>query len=477
MSIKFGTDGWRAIIARDFTFENCRVLSQAIAAYIGNHNLARKGLVLACDQRFMAEDFARDCARVLTGNGIKTYCIRKAAPTPLAAFAVQQLEAGGALVVTASHNPPEYCGIKYIPNYAGPALPDVTEVLEQEAGRIFDGGRIYELSLEEAETLDLYREVDMERSYLDHLKRLIKSELFTGRELKVVVDPMFGAGIGYLEKILSELGCEVKTIHNYRDPYFGGIRPDPCGSNLDALQRAVLNQQAEIGLAMDGDGDRFGIIDKEGDFISPNIFLAMVLDHLLQTRSFRGPVARNVATSHLLDRVARRNGLPVIETPVGFKYLSQALRERACMLAGEESGGLSILGHVPEKDGILACLLAAEMLLSSGMSLGNWQDRLQEEYGPLICRRFDLPLDSGQEEILRESLAEYKPRSLGGLKVLSSTNDQYAQFNIEDDRWVLIRRSGTEDILRIYVEANDLETVKLLRDDVLEGLNLKEPGV
>ncbi|HWP95334.1 MAG TPA: phosphoglucomutase/phosphomannomutase family protein [Syntrophomonadaceae bacterium] len=473
MSIKFGTDGWRAVLARDFTFKNCRVLSQSIAAYITAQNLARKGLVVAYDQRFMAEDFALECARVLAGNGIRTYIMRRAAPTPLAAYAVQQLEAGGAIVITASHNPPEYCGMKFIPYYAGPALPDVTDILEQEADRIEDGGRIYELDLEEAEKLDLYREVDLERSYLDHLKRILKPELFVGHTLKVVVDPMFGCGIGYLEKVLGELGCEVKTIHNYRDPYFGGIRPDPSESNLAALQRAVLNQQAEIGLAMDGDGDRFGIIDKEGNFISPNIFMAMVLEHLLQTRSFRGPVARNVATSHLLDRVARRNGLPVIETPVGFKFLSQALRDRACMLAGEESGGLSIFGHVPEKDGILACLLAVEMLVSSGQSLSAWQERLLEEYGSDVSRRFDLPLDPRVKETLPQLLAGFKPRNMAGQKVVSCVMDQGLNITLENGSWVLVRSSGTEELLRVYVEANDLGTLEMMRDEVLEGLNLQ----
>jgi phosphomannomutase len=352
-TIKFGTDGWRAVIARDFTFANCRLVAQGIAGYVNSVNLAKKGIVIGYDNRFMSPDFARECARVLLGNGIKVYLMSHPVPTPVTAFAIQVKEAGGAVMITASHNPPEYNGIKFIPEYAGPALPDVTDAIEAEIQRVIDCGKVYELALDEATQFNLFAELDVDSEYQAQLLKTTQADAFKNRPLRVVVDPMFGAGIGYLDKILSQLGCEVFPINNHRDTLFGGSLPEPTDLNLGDLKRAVTSYQADIGLALDGDADRFGIIDNQGSFVNANRFMALLLEHLLNTRQFRGPVARSIATTHMLDRIARKNGLSALETPVGFKYIGQCLREKGCMLGGEESGGLSILGHVPEKDGIL----------------------------------------------------------------------------------------------------------------------------
>lgn len=470
--IKFGTDGWRAVIARDFTFASVRVVAQGIAGYVTSNNLNKKGIVLGYDNRFLSEDFARDCARVLVGNGIKVYMSHKAMPTPVTAFAVRLLDAGGAVMITASHNPPQYNGIKFIPGYAGPAMPDITSFIENEINCVLENDRIYELDLEEARQFDLLKDIDIEKDYINHLLKMVRPEHFSERKLKVVVDPMYGAGIGYLDRILGELGCEVKTINNYRDVLFGGQLPEPTASNLSALSRAVVNSNADIGLALDGDADRFGIVDNNGEFVTPNRFMYLLLDHLIKTRSFRGPICRSVATTHMLDRVARQNGLNVIETPVGFKYIGEGLREKGCMLGGEESGGLSIFGHIPEKDGILAGLLAVEMLAVTGQNIPAISADFSAQYGEMVSERIDLTIRPQDKAAIMDKIHTCGLRQIAGLRVVSSSDMDGLKIELEDGSWVLIRTSGTEPVLRVYVETYSEGMLSNIQKEALESLGL-----
>jgi alpha-D-glucose phosphate-specific phosphoglucomutase len=470
--IKFGTDGWRAVIARDFTFATVRTVAQGIANYITSNNLNKKGIVLGYDNRFLSEDFARDCAKVLVGNGIKVYMSFKAMPTPVTAFAVRFLDAGGAVMITASHNPPQYNGIKFIPAYAGPAMPDVTAAIESAINRVQESGRIYELDLEEARQFDLLKDIDIEKDYINHLIKLIQPEHFTDRKLKVVVDPMYGAGIGYLDRILGELGCEVKTVNNYRDVLFGGQLPEPTSRNLAALSRSVVNSEADIGLALDGDADRFGIVDNKGDFVTPNRFMYLLLNHLIKTRTFRGPICRSVATTHMLDRVARQNGLSIIETPVGFKYIGECLREKGCMLGGEESGGLSIYGHIPEKDGILAGLLAVEMLAVTGRDIPGISEEFAAQYGDMVSERLDITTRPQDKDAVSEKIADFNPRQIAGLKVIETDDMEGRKLELEDGSWVLIRSSGTEPVFRVYAETYSAQMLKNIQKDVLDNLGL-----
>ena len=418
--IKFGTDGWRAIIAKEFTFDNIKLVTQGIANYLKNNHLGKKGLVIGYDNRFLSEHFASECARVMAGNGIRVSITTKAVPTPLTAFAIRACQAGGAIMITASHNPPEYNGIKFIPEYAGPALPAVTEAIEEEVRRIQAGGRIYELDLKEAVALDLLKEIDLDREYLGQVLKVIHPEVFKEHPLKVVVDPMYGSGVGYLDRILTELGCEVRTINNYRDPLFGGSIPEPTDAGLPDLKRAVVNYKYDLGLALDGDGDRFGIVDEQGEFVDPNRFAYLLFEYLLATRTFRGPVCRSLATTHNLDRIAKQNGLSVIETKVGFKFISESLREKGCILGVEESGGLSIFGHVPEKDGILVGLLAAEMLAATGKSFRQLNQEVVEKYGIMTSERIDLRVTAPQKERILPDLKDMQPKTIAGVKVDSS---------------------------------------------------------
>ncbi len=471
--IKFGADGWTAVIARDFTFENCRKVAQGIASYVNNNNLHKKGIVIGYDNRFLSREFAEECAQVLVGNGIKVFLPRKAVPAPVAAFAVRFLQAGGAVMITASHYPPQYNGIRFIPEYAGPAMPDIVEAIESEVRRVLDGGKIYSLNLKEAVQLELFREIDADKEYMNHLIKIIKADSFGNSYIKVVVDPMYGSGTGYMDKILSDLGCEVKTINNYRDVLFGGFAPSPGDNNLSDLKRAVFNYNADIGLAVDGDADRFGLIDKDGEFISPNRFAGLLLIHLLKTRNFRGPVCRSVATTHILDRVAQKNGLDVIETPVDFRYISEALRQKGCILGCEERGYLSILGHIPYNDGILACLLAVEMLAYSGKSVAELTQELIEEYGNVVNERFDIDIEDGEKDAIRDKLSNFSPKAISGVKVLTCNRLEGNKIFLEDGSWILLCMSGKEPVLRVHIEAGNKSTLKQLREGVIKALGLE----
>lgn len=470
--IHFGTDGWRAIIARDFTYANLRMVAQGIAAHINSGTGPRKSVVIGYDNRFMSPEFAQECARILAGNGIKVHMLINPAPTPLVAFAVRHLECSGGIVITASHNPAHYNGVKFIPAYAGPALPEVTQCIETEINRVAEGAKVYEIDLKEAAQLSLIEEIELDNAYLTHLDKLLRREHFKAKSLKVVVDPMYGAGMGFLEQYLTRLGIEVKSIHNHRDVMFGNIVPEPVERNLFDLRRAVVSYNADIGLALDGDADRFGIVDQEGRFINGNLVIALLLDHFLKTRTVRGPVVRTVATTHLLDRIAKLNGLQVIETPVGFKYVSQAMREYNGLLGGEESGGLSVWGHVPEKDGILACLLAVEMMAYSGKSCAELTEELYRDYGRLVNRRQDVLFTQGREPLLKERLSAFRPKTISGLKVLSITDQEEMRWSLADDSWLLARFSNTEPVLRIYTESADLQSLEAIEKAFCEALEI-----
>lgn len=464
--IKFGSDGWRAIVAREFTFANIKLVTQAIANYVKTSNLSKKGLVIGYDNRYLSEHFADECARVITANGIRVMATTKAVPTPLAAYAIRALQAGGAIMITASHNPPEYNGIKFIPEYAGPALPDVTQAIEEEVCRIQAGGRVYELDLKEARTLDLYKEIDITRDYLNQVLKLLQPDTFRQRPLKVVVDPMYGSGVGYLDRLLTELGCEVRTINNYRDPLFGGSIPEPTDAGLADLKRTVIHYGYDLGLALDADGDRFGVVDGQGNFVHPNRLAYLLLEHLLSTRTFRGPVCRSLSTTHNLDRIARQNGLTVIETRVGFKYISECLREKGCILGVEESGGLSIFGHVPEKDGILVGLLAAEMIAATGKSFQQLDQEAIAKYGLMETQRLDFKVTPPEREGILAELKDYQPKAIAGVPVDRFDETEGKKIILEDGSWALVRPSGTEPLMRIYFEAPDRDRIDAMRKEL-----------
>lgn len=470
--IKFGTDGWRAIIAEDFTFANVRLVAQSIAQYLRDTRLENRGVVVGYDNRFLSERFATAVAEVMAGNGISTWLTVKATPTPVTAYAIKALGTGGAVMITASHNPPEYNGIKFIPEYAGPAVPEITGAIEKNIQIIKSGGEVRILFLKAARKKALVRDLDAKPPYLAHLRQLLDYPAICRANLKVVIDPMWGAGIGYVEELLQDTCKSFEVIHGSRDVLCGGSLPEPTAAALAELREAVLTKNADLGLALDGDADRFGVVDRDGSYVTPNEVLYLLLYYLLEYRRWRGAVARTVATTHMIDRIAEDYGLPVVETPVGFKYIGRSLLHHHSMLGGEESGGLSIQGHIPEKDGILALVLIVEMVAVIGKPLREYQAEIMDKFGKLVSARLDLRCNPDKKEEILIQLQNWSPRELNGVQVRERITKDGVKVLLADGSWVLVRASGTESLFRIYAEAPDEEKLRTLQENARQVLGL-----
>lgn len=464
MQIKFGTDGWRGIIADEFTFANLARVSAAVARYLKGEKLSGRRVIIGHDTRFLSEEFARAVADQFTGRGIKVLLAKGPNPTPAVAAAIAEHNAAGAVMLTASHNPPQYHGFKFIPWYAGPALPQVTDKITS---------LIKEREPEVAPRPQLVEEFDPRPAYFRRLEQLVDLESIARSGLRLAINPMHGAGIGYLERVLGDRGISFVAQCDWRDPLFGGRIPEPKPELLADLAQLVASGAADLGLALDGDGDRFGIIDADGAYILPNQVLCLLADYLISERNWRGPLARTVSTTTLLDRIAAAHGLAVIETAVGFKYQGQALLEQGAILAGEESGGLSIKGHIPEKDGILACLLMAEIAASK--PLKRRLATIYRRYGRVFTRRIDRHCTAGEKERILVTLAQWSPDELNGIAVKDIITIDGWKYLLADGSWVLVRPSGTESLFRIYAEGEREEQVAALQDRVCSHLGLDNP--
>lgn len=473
MNIKFGTDGWRAIMAEDFTFANVEKVVQAVALHVKTLPKCANGVVIGYDNRFLSEQFASRCAEVLAGNNIKVLFYDKSVPTPVTAFATIRNNAAGAIMLTASHNPPVYNGIKFIPEYGGPALPEVTAKIEEYLAAVKNGEQeVSKLALPDAKANNLFEYINIDEEYITHLLKNILIDEFKKAALNVVIDPMYGAGIGYLEEIFTRMGLSYHVIDNYRDPLFGGKIPEPSAQVLTQLRDIVLTEKADLGLALDGDADRFGIIDSDGSYITPNEVLYLLYHHLLNYRNMRGSVARTVATTHLLDKVAAKYQFDATETSVGFKYIGQCLLKEGCILGGEESGGLSVSWHIPEKDGILAALLVSEIRAVNGKPLRSILNELNTIYGTMVSRRLDLHINPREKTVVLEKLNQFSPASIAGKNVVSKSKIDGLKLVLEDGSWLLIRPSGTEPLLRLYVETSDEGMLENIQVDTRKLLNL-----
>lgn len=460
-SIKFGTSGWRGIIAEDFTFEGVRIVTQAIADYLKAHHEGKKGMVVGYDTRFMGSRFASEAVRVLAGNGIKSFLTKGPTPTPVIAFEILRRKAGGGINITASHNPPEYNGLKFSSSSGEPALPAITREIEKRANEMLLEVAYSELSIEEAKHKGLLEEIEPYSSYTEGLKQKIDVSAIRKAQLEIGIDLMYGAGRGYIDRILEDAGCTVNVFHNYSDPSFGGRPPDPGEENLTMLINEVKEGNYDLGLALDGDADRFGIVDRDGTFIEPNYIIALLFDYMIRVRGMNGGVARSVATSHLVDAVARHYNMPVYETPVGFKYIGELITTGKILIGGEESAGLSIRGHVPEKDGILACLLVTEMVAKEGKGLGDLLTGLYKRVGKFVTRREDVQLGDISKKDLANILKKL-PGTIAGLSVKDTMDVGGIKLVLENDCWLLIRESGTEPVVRLYGEARDEDELERL---------------
>ncbi len=456
MKIKFGTSGWRAIISDQFTFSNVKIVSQAIAEYV--KKTGGKTLIVARDTRFMTEHYAQLVAQVLTANGIKVLMPENPTPTPVVSFAIRHYKLSGGINITASHNSPEYCGIKFNPADGSPAPPEVTKEIETLIEKI-DEKKIPTISIREASSKDLFEIFEPKAQYIKAIAQKVDLERIKLAGLKVIVDLLYGTSTGYLDELCRSTCGEIDIVHNYRDPYFGGYRPEPDEDRLRELAEKVKNRGWDIVLATDGDADRFGIVDDNGEYVKPNEVIALLAQHLYTHRKLKGPVARTIATSHAVDSVAQTFNQKILETPVGFKFLANMLLSENVVIAGEESGGLTIQGHTPEKDGILACLLVLEMIAYERKSLSQIRKDFRKNYGEFFNTRIDFQLSSEEEK--QELLSKFKNMKdyLSGIKIVNQDSiDGTRYFFDKPDAWVLARASGTEPVVRIYLEAKDLQT-------------------
>lgn len=459
--IAFGTSGWRGILCEDFTFENVRIVTQAIADHVIAGGGRDKGIIVGYDTRFMGGRFAKESAMVFTGAGIKTFLCRRDTPTPVISFEILRRKAAGAVNFTASHNPPEYNGIKFSPAWGGPALPETTKDIERRANEM-SGEIVYKAGqLDDTAPTGLLEEIDPQEAYLRDLED--KVDFASIAKLgTVAVNCLYGTGRGYLQDPLTKHKVGIVPFNTHLDPYFGGFPPEPSEKYMQDFISAVKNDPSiKLGIATDGDADRFGIVDEDGTFIEPNYIIALLLDYLIRMRGMKGGVARSVATSHFVDAVARKHGVEVYETPVGFKYVGELISQDKIIIGGEESAGLSIKGHVPEKDGILACFLVAEMAAREGMPVKKLLERLYGEVGRFVTRRENITLTPDQELAFAGKL-QAGVDEFAGIKVKEINTVDGAKYLLADGSWLLFRKSGTEPVVRMYGEASDEARLKEL---------------
>ena len=457
--IKFGTSGWRGVIGEDFTFENVRVATQGVANYLKKSGQKGSGVIVAYDTRFLSEKFASEAAKILAFNGIKAFLCTRDVPTPCASFETIRRKAMGAINFTASHNPPEYNGLKFSTSNGAPALPEITSAIEQEIHQVQEKNE----RLDVYERSELIEEIDPKDRYLDELRQKVDVEAIRKSGLRIAIDSLYGTSRDYLDYFLLEAGSEVKIIHNFRDPYFGGFSPECNEKTLAELQTIVKNEKFDLGLATDGDADRFGIIDDRNRFVQPNLILALLAVYLKRYRNIPGGLARSVATTHLIDAIARKLDVPFYETPVGFKYIGEMILADKIAMGGEESAGMSMYRHLPEKDGILACLLVAEMVARTGKKLNQLIEEMYAEFGYFYSKRIDLKLTPQLKESLASKLAN-PPKSIDGFEVREVNKIDGVKLIFDNHAWLLFRLSGTEPVARVYAEACTPKELKSLLD-------------
>ncbi len=456
--IKFGTSGWRATMGEEFTFQNVRTVVQAIANYLQKKFPDKKiSVIVNYDTRFLSERFAFEAAKVLSHNRIHVFLSDRDAPSQALAYQVIRRKAQGGINFTASFNPPEYNGLKFNTETGAPALPEETDRVE---------GEIIRLQKEKPfcpyyPKSEFVEKIDLQDDYLSFIQDKIDFELIRKSKLKIAVDLLYGTSREYLDEVLEENNIPVEEIHGFVDPYFGGMAPSCTEENLEELKAFVREKKCNLGIATDADGDRFGVVDDKGEFIVQNLIISLLLNYLVSVKKWKGGVARSVATTHLIDRIARKHDLPLFKTPVGFKYLADLFLKNKIVFGGEESACVVVKDHLPEKDGIFAGLLVAEMMASSGKSLSELILDLFHEYGKREGQQKNIPLNADKKRKL-EKIIKDPPGKFGDRKVLNVETIDGLKLDFCDDDWLLFRLSGTEPLLRCYAEAGTKKEVERL---------------
>lgn len=448
--IKFGTDGWRGIISDDFTFANVRLVAQALADYINTLGTAGDGIVVGFDTRFLSKEYAEETALVLAANRIPVFLADRPAPTPAISFAIKQMKTAGGVMITASHNPPVYNGIKFKGSFGGSAFPNQTGAVEKLLGANPPASA-------NSKSLPVTR-FDPRPPYFSQLKTLVNLDLIRNSGIKVIADPMFGAGTGCFQELLGDC-C--REIHNEYNPSFGGLHPEPIAKNLIALAGTVPETGAQIGLALDGDADRLGAVDGKGEFIDAHRIFTLLLKYLAENKGWRGGVVKTFSTTEMIDKMAHKFNLPVFETPIGFKYICELFLKEDILIGGEESGGFGFKNHLPERDGILSGLLLLEMMAVLEKTAEELVTGLMQELGPHHYQRLDLKLTPEQQALLVQNVSSGQCAELTVLKIKDFRNLDGFKY-LFDHGWLLFRFSGTEPLLRIYAEGDSPEFVREL---------------
>ncbi len=476
MAIHFGTDGWRAVISDEFTFDNVRRVAQAIAektlhdAGVVHNGVVSNGavrkppsLVVGYDTRFLSDRYAIAVAEVLAANGVHVWLTQADSPTPVTSFAIVDRQADGGVMITASHNPPRYNGIKLKAAFGGSASPADCQEVERRIVEV-NGAPPQQLELEAAVARGLVTRFDPFAAYNRQVHKLVDFELIRAANLSVAVDAMYGAGRIYLRKLLEEAGCRVVELRSEMNPGFNGIHPEPIERHLGPLIEEMLGGEHWIGLATDGDADRIGAVDPTGRFVDPHAIMALLIEHLVHQRGLQGSIVKTVSTTQMLNRLALRYGLPIYETPVGFNHICDYMLTEPVLIGGEESGGISILGHIPEGDGLLMGMLLVEMVAQRKQTLVEMLNELMAapDIGIFRYGRVDRPVRPFKKADLVAGLMANVPDSLAGVPVMDLSSRDGVKFILIDDSWLLIRPSGTEPVLRIYAEGRTEEQVQAL---------------
>lgn len=462
--IRFGTSGWRAVMGEQFTFQNVRIVVQAIANYLRQRFPQKKiSVIVNYDTRFLSERFAFEASKVLSHNQIHVYLSERDAPSQAQAYQVIKRKAQAGINFTASFNPPEYNGLKFNLETGAPALPEETDKIE------------HEIKLLEKEfsfcpyypKVEFIEKIDLQQEYLEYIQKKIDFDLIRKNKVKIAVDLLFGTSREYLDEILEENGIQLEEIHGYIDPYFGGITPSCTEENLGELKALVKEKACHFGVATDADGDRFGIVDEKGNFVNTNLVLSLLLDYIVTQKKWRGGVARSVTTTHLIDRIAREYDLPLYKTPVGFKYLADLFLKNKIIFGGEESACIVFKNHLPEKDGIFAGLLVAEMIATKGKSLTDLIKDLFQKYGKRKEKQLDIPLTLEREKKLKK-LIKNPPARLADRDVVNVETIDGIKLDFSNDDWFLLRFSGTIPVIRCYAEAGSVKRLDQLIGSGLE---------
>ena len=460
--IKFGTDGWRGIINQDFNLDNVRACAKGVGDYLKGVGLADKGLIVGYDTRLASEDFAAAAAEVAAANGIKVYLCPQPTPTPVVSYGVREKGTGGAIVITASHNPAQWNGFKFKTAEGTSASTEVTAGIEKRIADALAAKEIKRRPLSEALEEGVVEYLDLAPGYTQQVGRLVDLERLRNANLKVITDPMYGAGIGYFGWLLGGGAIRLTEINGERNPDFPGLQPEPIAANLAGLSAAVREQQAEVGLATDGDADRLGVIDEKGEFLTQLQVFALLCLYLLEVRGERGAMVRTLTSTTMIDRLGEIYKLPVHEVPVGFKYVAPVMVAENALIGGEESGGYGFRGHMPERDGILGGIYFLDFMLQTGKTPSQLLDYLYSKVGPHYYQRRDFSFPEDQRRTIVKRVGDSLPQSIGGVKVVKINTVDGFHLALADTSWLLVRFSGTEPVLRIYAESDSLTRVAKL---------------